>query len=143
MIPGLSQKAHEYYRKFPEDFATDFFTWEGKELFLYPYEVEFIRDDSKFQIWLQSRQSGKTMTLATKAAINLLLNDYFFITATGARLRHATRILDRTKRLLRNSPYWQDTIRPMTRKSGDTDLRWGKDGDLFIKWIWNGGCGPI
>lgn len=126
MIPGLSQKAHEYYRKFPEDFATDFFTWEGKELFLYPYEVEFIRDDSKFQIWLQSRQSGKTMTLATKAAINLLLNDYFFITATGARLRHATRILDRTKRLLRNSPYWQDTIRPMTRKSGDTDLRWAK-----------------
>lgn len=126
MIPGLPQHINEYYLKYPEDFATDFFTWEGKELFLYPYEKEFIRNDSQFQIWLQSRQSGKTMTLATKAAINLLLNDYFFITATGARLRHATRILDRTKRLLRNSPYWQDVIRTMTRKSGDTDLRWAK-----------------
>ncbi len=126
MIPGLSQKAHEYYRKFPEDFATDFFNWEGKELFLYPYEVDFIRDDSQFQAWLQSRQTGKTMTLSIKSSSLLLLKDNFFITATGARLRHGVRIIDRTKRLLRSSSYWEDLIKPMTRKGGDTDLRWAK-----------------
>jgi len=126
MIPGLPKHIHEYYLKYPEDFATDFFTWEGKELFLYPYERDFIRDDSQFQAWLQSRQTGKTMTLSVKAASHLLLNDYFFITATGVRLKHGVRILDRTKKLLRGSPYWHDLIRPMTRKGGDTDLRWAK-----------------